>query len=278
MLVSAFCLFQVRGSMRQILIGAWLVVASSAIAACNGEEFASGSAASDDEASSGAFTSTNKGGSGGRGSGGSSATNAGSSSGGKATTGGGSTVVPTGGSAPGGGGTSAAGGSSPSGGSGPTDDVCPEGKVTFKMVPSLDIPPGYLCDASCGTGWLTITDAEGASAFSLFSACGTASCESCEALPCAAAACLPEPLTAEGRQLSWTGTYLEQDTCGAKLACQRQACAPPGKYRAKACVSVSAGSSDVTGGCVPKDGIMLCAEHEFDFPSNAEIELKLTKN
>jgi hypothetical protein len=158
---------------------------------------------------------------------------------------------------------------------GPAAEDCAEGKVTFKMLPGADMPQDYVCDASCGTGWLTITDAHGASALSIFSACGTASCESCEILPCAAAVCLPTSLTAEGTELTWSGTYLKDDTCGANLACQRQTCVAPGKYRAKACANVNAGVNGTDGACMPKDGIVLCSEAEFDFPSTSEVLLVL---
>lgn len=142
------------------------------------------------------------------------------------------------------------------------------------MLPGADLDHDYLCDASCGTGWLTITDAEGATAFPIFSACGTASCESCEMLGCAAAACLPTPLTAEGSQLIWNGTYLAKDTCGANMACQRQACVKPGKYKAKACAAINAGSSGNGPACAPKTE-QLCVVAEFEFPATTTVKLVL---
>lgn len=254
--------------MRQILIGAWLVLACSAVVACNGAEFAPTRESSDDEAGSGSADASNKSGGAGRGSAGSRSTNGGSGSGGNVAAAGSSSVVP-----PAGG--TAAGGDESSGGAGPGAENCAEGKVTFKMVPGPELAHDYVCDASCGTGWLTITDAEGASALSIFSACGTASCESCEALPCAAAACLPTPLAAKGTQLTWSGAHLEHDTCGANMACQRQSCVPAGRYKAKACANVNAGANATNGACMPKDGIMLCTEAEFDFPATSEVLLVL---
>jgi hypothetical protein len=144
------------------------------------------------------------------------------------------------------------------------------------MLPDPNLPADYLCDAGCGTGWLTITDAEGATAFSIFSACGTASCETCEMLPCAAAACLPTPLTSEGSELVWNGTYLAKDTCGANMACQRPACVKPGKYKAKACAAISAGATGNANACQPKQE-MLCAQAEFEFPATATVKLQLRK-
>jgi hypothetical protein len=273
MLVSSFCLFIVRGSMRQILIGAWLVLVSSAITACDGEAFAPG-ASSEDDGSPDPSSPNSKSGSPGRGSSaGTSNTSAGGvgTAGGASNSAGGSTVVP-----PGAAGESAAGGSgNGEAGMGSAAEDCAEGKVTFKMLPGADMPKDYVCDASCGTGWLTITDAHGASALSIFSACGTASCESCEILPCAAAVCQPTSLTAEGTELTWSGTYLKEDTCGANLACQRQTCVAPGKYRAKACANVNAGANGMDGACMPKDGIVVCSEAEFDFPSTSEVLLVL---
>jgi hypothetical protein len=133
-----------------------------------------------------------------------------------------------------------------------------------------------LCDAGCGTGWLTITDAEGAKAFSIFSACGTASCESCQITQCAAAACLPTPLTAAGSDLVWTGTYMAKDTCGANMACQRPACVKPGRYKAKACAALNAGANSTGGACTPKNE-QLCTEVEFEFPATTTVNLVLKK-
>lgn len=261
--------------MRQILIGAWLVLASSAIA-CSGEEFAAGSG-NDDEATTGSFSSGNKGGSyAGRSSAGTSSSSgsANAGSGGKSSSAGSSGVVP-----PGVSGSGSGGSGNPGGGTSGVepDPSCAEGKVTFKMVPDPDLAHDYLCDASCGTGWLTLTDANGASALSIFPACAAVSCESCEALPCAAAACLPTPLTAEGTHLSWSGLSLVTDSCGAGTSCQRQSCVPAGKYKAKACANVNAGQNNMSGGCMPKDGVMLCSEAEFDFPGTEEVVLVLKK-
>lgn len=255
--------------MRQILFGAWLVLASSAITACDGEAFAPG-ASSEDEDSSGS-SSTSKSGGPSRGNAGTNNPNGGGTGSGGATGSAGSSTI----GSPGAAGSSPAGGSDSGGAAMDRADDCVEGKVTFRMVPGNELPQDYVCDASCGTGWLTITDAYGASALSIFSACGTASCESCEILPCAAAACRPTSLTAKGTELSWSGTYLKDDTCGADMACQRQSCVAPGKYRAKACANVNAGVNGMDGACMPQDGVMLCSEAEFDFPSTSEVLLVL---
>jgi hypothetical protein len=256
--------------MRQIQFCAWLLV--MATVACGGEKFTSG------ESSAGNPTPEGSGSTGDydRNQAGSTSTSGGSSqlsTAGKSTSAG--TYGAGGGTASGG--AAATGGSTSSAGSGPwsgTDDVCPTGSLTFRMVPNPELPHDYLCDAGCGTGWLTITDAEGAMAFSIFSACGTASCESCEMLPCAAAACLPTALTAEGSELVWTGTYLAKDTCGANLACQRQACVKPGKYKARACAALNGGSNGTGGGCTPKNE-QLCTESEFEFPATTTVKLVL---
>lgn len=87
---------------------------------------------------------------------------------------------------------------------------------------------------------------------------------------------MPTPLAAEGSELVWNGTYLSQGTCGYNMACQRQACMPAGRYKAKACSSVSAGEV-AGGGCQPKDDVSLCTEVEFDFPEATEVKLVLNK-
>lgn len=255
--------------MRQIQVGAWLLVMCMTAAACSGEKFTAkdeGTAASDDDAGkSSAPPRHNEGASGGDDSGESTpSSGAGKSPGGA---GGSSSAAGTG---PSGGSTANLGGDS-------SDDTtdCSMGNIKFKMVPSPDLPNDYLCDAGCGTGWLTITDQQGAAAYSLFAGCGSTSCESCSPLPCAAAACLPTPLTAQGSELVWAGTYLTEDTCGAYEACQRPACVQPGKYKAKACAAVNGGANDMAGGsCTPKS-MQLCAEAEFEFPGASEVQLVL---
>lgn len=260
--------------MRQIQFCAWLLLMPLAATACSGEAFTAGGSdpANDTPAeTSGGTPSRSHAGSGGSSSGtvhlGSGAksgsagnASAGASAVGGAATGGMSTTM---------GGGSAAG----TGTGGGYDETCPSGAITFRMLPSPDLEKNFLCDAGCGTGWLTITDPEGATAFSIFSACGTASCESCEMLACAAAACVPTPLTAEGSDLVWTGTYLAKDTCGANMACQRQACVKPGKYKAKACAAINGGAA-TNGACSPKNE-QLCTEAEFEFPATATVKLLL---
>jgi hypothetical protein len=271
-------LSKLRGSMRQIHVCAWLVMMSCTAVACSGEKFTASdesSATSGDTAGKGygppsrneaAASNEDDGGD-----------DAGLSSGGKAASAGSS----SGGSSPG---TGAVGGTMFGGGTGTTDsggaasnEECVTGSVKFRMVPSPDLPHEYLCDAGCGTGWLTITDAKGAAAFSLFAACGSTSCDSCSPLPCAAAACLPTPLTAEGNSLAWDGTHLTEGSCGMNMACQRPACVAPGRYKARACAAINAGNNDMAGGaCTPK-ATQLCAEAEFDFPETSEVTLVLKK-
>lgn len=269
--------------MRQIHVCAWLLVMSLAAAACSGEKFTAseqgipvnettgntgagasghsqaGSSSHAGDLALGSGGESDSHGSSGSASGGSTSSSGAASSGGKPSAAGSSS-----------GGTYAAGGA--------TTEDCPSGAITFRMLPDPDLGADFLCDAGCGTGWLTITDAEGATAFSIFSACGTASCESCQTLACAAAAaCLPTPLTAEGSELVWTGTYLTKDTCGANMACQRQACVKPGKYKAKACAAINGGASpNGAPACTPKNE-QLCAEVDFEFPATATVKLVLKK-
>jgi hypothetical protein len=171
----------------------------------------------------------------------------------------------------------AGGADAASGGAAVSAEDCPSGTIKFRMLPDPDLAEGYLCDAGCGTGWLTITDAEGAMAYPLFSACGAASCDSCEMLACSASACLPTPVTNAGVELEWAGTYMTKDTCGANVACQRATCVKPGRYRAKACAAVNGGASSQNGvACTPK-AEQVCAVAEFDFPANETIKLVLKK-
>jgi hypothetical protein len=258
--------------MRQILSGALLLVTSQALIACSGEEFAPlEQQASDDDS---AATSSQSG-SAGRSSG--SAGNQAAASGQGGTTSEPPSTPSAGNSA--GGAPGAAGSGSTAGASsgGAASDECATGSVKFRMLPSPDLPPDFLCDAGCGSGWLTITDLAGATVFSIFSACGTASCELCEPVPCAAGACLPGLLSHEGRELVWDGTFLKAGSCGNNLACQRRTCMPEGSYRAKACVALNAGASEMGNACMPKDNASLCTEAEFDFPDEGEVELILHK-
>jgi len=241
--------------MRQIQLGACLLVIA-AVAACSGESFSSAGSSANTNGSSAYPTggTTND-----RGSSGSGSHDIASENGGDEADQG----TP---------GTSAyAGGGAPA----PSASECASGSVKFKMVPGVDLPHDYLCDAGCGSGWLTVTDAAGATAFSLFSACGVASCETCELQACVASACLPKPLTAEGVELTWNGGFFTKDTCGEAMACQKPACVKPGKYKAKACAAVNGGNAS-GGSCSPKDS-QLCAEAEFEFPSAQLVKLELKK-
>lgn len=91
-----------------------------------------------------------------------------------------------------------------------------------------------------------------------------------------ASACLPKPLTGEGVELTWNGSFFTKDTCGEAMACQKPACVKPGKYKAKACAAINAGNASSGGSCTPKDST-LCAEAEFEFPSSDAVKLVLTK-
>jgi hypothetical protein len=269
--------------MRQIHLCAWLFMMCSTFSACGGQEFSSGSAQdttdSDSAPESGSAPPDESG------SGGTSNASSGSKSvspapgGANGDGGSGVSGSATGGASSPSGGASAAAGSLTigQGGLAPADVECGAGAITFRLLPAPSLPEGYFCDTACGSGWLTITDAEGYTAFSISSACGIASCETCEAAPCAAAACVPTPLAAEGAKLVWNGTYLSKDTCGQKLACQRQACVPPGKYKAKACVDVSATSGERSDTCAPKD-TKVCTEVTFDFPTLETIDLVLKRD
>jgi len=271
--------------MRQIHVCAWLLVVSLAVAACSGEKFTASEQGSADNETTGNSSAGTTG-----------RSHAGSGSSAGSLTLGGGAVPPlasagTGGGRSGGGaskgGNDGSGGTSESaagdqasgaesaGGAG--SEECPSGAITFRMLPGPELGEDFLCDAGCGTGWLTITDAEGATAFSIFSACGTASCETCQTLACASAACLPTPLNAAGSELVWTGTYLTKDVCGANMACQRQACVKPGKFKAKACAAINGGANaNGVMACTPKNE-QLCATAEFEFPATQTVKLVLKK-
>jgi hypothetical protein len=269
--------------MRQIPICAWLVVTSAALAACSGEKFTSdgqtSAQSSDPTLSSSAGTAhrneqlppTGSGGSGPLGNGGESASGGMSSSGSGGAAAAGTSAAGTSSAA----GSSSQGGTDDLGTGGGANDECPSGSITFRMLPGPDLAHDFLCDAGCGTGWLTLTDADGAAAYSLFSACGTASCDSCEVQSCAAAACLPTPLTATGSDLVWTGSFLAKGTCGANMTCQKQGCVKAGRYKAKACAALNGGDNG-SAGCTPKNE-QLCAEAEFEFPSTQTVKLVLKK-
>lgn len=259
--------------MRQIRFCAWLCVAASAVAACGGGEFTSGEPATGGARSPGAgatFQTPDEAEDGG-------ARGGSRSGGGRPTSG----AAPAAGGA--GGASTSTGGAAGATISGPKPspplapdeaEDCAVGSVKILMRPSPKLPGGFLCDASCGTGWLTITDAEGATAFSISAACGTASCDTCEVQACGAAACLPTALGSSGSELEWTGTYLAKDTCGDHAACQRRACVKPGKYKARACSALNGGETEY--GCQPQ-GTQLCAEAEFDFPSKEDVVLVLAQ-
>lgn len=252
--------------MREISIGAWFAMSSLLAAACGGSQFTS-----ENDAPNGDGSGSKSSGNAGEERAGSPSPSGGRAAGGAGPVGSGGSVAA---GAPTRGGGNAAGSPAEGGGSG--SESCVEGVVRFRVLPSPDLPKDYLCDAGCGTGWLTVTDPDGATAFSVFSACGVARCDSCELDPCAAAACLPTPLTAEGNDVLWDGSHLTQGTCGSNMVCQRRACVPPGRYKAKACAAVSTGQADMSGACQPRDE-QLCVEAEFDFPTADTVKLVLEK-
>jgi hypothetical protein len=270
--------------MRQIVLGAWLLIAGTVFsAACGGERFSSeqdtgaGAQGSQNSYRAGNAGSTETRSTGGESndettgpSGGSKSASAGSANqAGQASQAGGGNA--SGGMA---GGTSTGGTNGFAANGGTDGETCPEGTITFRMLPGPNLSHDYLCDAGCGTGWLTITDPDGLTAFSVFAACGTASCDTCALEPCAAAACLPKPLTGEGVNVDWSGTYMAKDSCGQKaMACQKPACVKPGKYKAKACAAINGGTTS-EGACMPKDA-QLCAVTEFEFPATTTVELVL---
>jgi hypothetical protein len=253
--------------MRQIHACAWIALS---LAACGGEEFSTPS-------STAPYGSAGRAGSLSQeippvaGSGG--------GAGGTASSVSGDPEIHNAGAGPSAGGESEASGGEGTGGAdskGPNEPAsdCPNGVVTFRMLPSEKLEPDYLCDAGCGTAWLSITDKEGATGLPISSACGTASCEACEVRQCAAAACLATPLTTRGSEITWDGAYLAKDTCGqSQMVCQRRQCVKAGKYKARACAAVSAGPS-VGGSCTPNEE-QLCAEVEFEFPATQTVELIL---
>jgi hypothetical protein len=255
--------------MRQIVIGALLLGTSQVLVACSGEEFAPLEPQTNDDGADISSESSDAG----RSSGGTGHQTAGSGQGGTTSK---PPTSPSAGSSAGGAPGSAGGGSTAGASNGgATSHECTTGPVKFRMLPSPDLTPDYLCDAGCGSGWLSISDAAGATVFSIISACGTASCELCEPVPCAAGACLPTLLDSEGRELVWDGTFLKADSCGNSLACQRRTCMPEGTYRAKACVALNAGPSEMGAGCMPKPDARLCTEVEFELPGASEVKLIL---
>jgi hypothetical protein len=257
--------------MRQIHICAWLLF----LAACGGEAFSTDGAPTTTKGGRGSTTAgaTNSPGAAANGSSGASIDFSDGAAGGGA--GGSKLSMGAGGQHTSGG--ESEGGDSEQDSGGAASEDCASGAITFRMLPGPNLAPDYLCDAGCGTGWLSITDAEGAAAFSIFPACGTASCDSCEVQQCMAAACLATPLTPKGSELVWRGTYLEKDKCGAaSMVCQQQACVKPGKYKARACAALNTGVNSMNGGCMPKDE-QLCAEAEFEFPATKTVALVLAK-
>jgi len=263
--------------MRQIHVCAWMMLT---LAACSGGEFSSPSATGlkpTGQSSAGSTSAAPTSGDAGEAStdqAGAAAHDGGQASGGGSAFSAGSPNVKGGSASVGG--ASVGGGSSGAVSGAPAEnlDDCPDGTITFRMRPSPKLSSNYLCDVGCGSGWLSITDRDGAVGLPISSACGTASCETCEVRQCAAAACLSTPLGPEGSELTWDGTYLVKDTCGAsKLACQRRTCVKPGKYLARACAALSDGQSSGDG-CTPREE-RLCREVEFEFPATKTVELVL---
>ncbi len=173
----------------------------------------------------------------------------------------------TGGTSPNGGTLSgAAGGLVSTGGvaggaSGPLDEICTEGTVTFVL---QNFGAVSYCIDSCNGG-VQIRPAEAQSyyvgAFGLPNCYAGNECQTCEPINCTDVECLAEPLP---EQRQWDGRFYGDSTCdgsaGAGIACRHGRCAAPGDYVANLCVSPCGITAEPT-----------CMEVPFEYPANSVV-------
>jgi hypothetical protein len=116
---------------------------------------------------------------------------------------------------------------------GPT---CLPGTVSFDLRLAAGSTITYCLGApgSCTDGWLSILTTDGGESLSLVYGC-VPDCSDCQPVDCPLICAIPAPLSDAGVHMSWNGTFVEHQTCGASLACTRNACAPAGNYIARMC-------------------------------------------
>jgi len=148
---------------------------------------------------------------------------------------------------------------------GPT---CLAGSVTFTLRAAPGSPTTYCLGApgSCTAEWLSILTAGGESLSRVYGC--VPDCSNCSpvAPPCPITCAIPSPLGDAGAHISWDGTFVEHLTCGASLACTRNACAPAGNYIARMCgYPETPDASSVLPECLGSS-MPTCADVPFVWP------------
>jgi hypothetical protein len=88
---------------------------------------------------------------------------------------------------------------------------------------------------SCSGGdWLSILSADGGASFSQVMGC-MPDCNDCQPVACSKLCIATPALGDAGAHTTWDGTYLEDTTCGASIACTNGKCARAGSYIARMC-------------------------------------------
>jgi hypothetical protein len=179
---------------------------------------------------------------------------------------GGATVAgsPDGGTASGTGGSAGSGGS---GGGGP----CTAGTTSFHLSDDKGNNEMWCVGMNCSASWMTISSLSGVP-MPIEQPCETM-CGDCMAIGCPAICVQPRTMAFGGERLTWDGTFWEASTCGAGTACRQKACAAPGRYTVKMCVSRR--GADLA--CEPSAD-PFCGPIDFDYPSSTPVEMMIAVN
>jgi hypothetical protein len=95
-------------------------------------------------------------------------------------------------------------------------------------------------------------------------ACGT-NCSDCIPMGCPAICALPSPLTTTPTTLVWNGADWLGGTCGANVSCERNTCAPAGRYTATMCAYPNPGTGQ-SGCAMSGTQTPTCKDFAFDWP------------
>jgi hypothetical protein len=130
----------------------------------------------------------------------------------------------------------ASGATGDAGKTGDAAPTCLTGTVSFDLRLAAGSTGTYCLGApgSCTDAWLSILTADGGETLSLVYGC-VPDCSDCQPVACPLICAIPLPLSDAGAHMAWNGTFVEHQTCGASLACTRNACAPAGNYVARMC-------------------------------------------
>jgi hypothetical protein len=148
---------------------------------------------------------------------------------------------------------------------------CSAGDVTFRMMAPAGNEAAFCTGISCGASFLIVTDPNGHT-LDVGGGCVT-TCDVCQPIACAGggACAAPRPMTAQGEELAWDGSYFVSSTCGSGFACTDHQCAAPGTYKATMCASPNLAPDASTSFYCAAGQMAVCTTVSFDYPGTSLV-------